>query len=194
MRFLDYISLILLLFFGGCNGDNEYVPKRTGYFRISLPEKKYLVHNADNEAFTFEYPVYSKVIKDSGKGNETAWLNVIFPQFRCELYMSYCKVDTNLNAYLEECRKMVTRHEIKASAINDRVVSNVKEKIYGDIFDIEGNTATNLQFYLTDSTKNFLRGALYFYAVPNKDSIEPVLNFVRGDVEHLINTFRWKQQ
>lgn len=108
--------------------------------------------------------------------------------------MSYLNLtkDTNLGAYLEECRKFVVEHEVKASAINERTVENSKDRIYGMIFDIEGNAASNMQFYLTDSTRNFVRGALYFYAVPNKDSLEPVLNFVKEDINHLIETFRWK--
>jgi len=106
--------------------------------------------------------------------------------------MSYLTIDANLDAYTEECRKFVVEHEVKASAINEQQVANKKDKIYGTIYDIEGNAASNMQFYLTDSTRNFVRGALYFYAVPNKDSLEPVVNFVKQDINHLIQTFRWK--
>lgn len=107
--------------------------------------------------------------------------------------MSYITIDTNLSTLLEECRKFVVEHEVKASAINQQEVMNTKDKIYGMIYDIEGNAASNMQFYLTDSTHNFVRGALYFYAVPNKDSLQPVANFVKEDINHLVQTFRWKK-
>ena len=192
MRLKAFIYLFILSIFWGC-GNNDYIPKRVGYFRIALPDKNYSVYSDEHCPFTFEYPQYSKVQLDSTKRGKTAWLNLIFSRFRCNLYLSYAEVDTNLSAYIEESRKMVTRHEIKAEGINEREVTNSKDKVYGSIYEIEGNTATNYQFYLTDSTKNFIRGALYFYAVPNKDSIEPVLNFVKEDVIHLINTFKWKE-
>lgn len=106
--------------------------------------------------------------------------------------MSYLTIDTNLSVYVEECRRFVVEHEIKASAINEQQVMNTKDRIFGTIYDIEGNAASNMQFYLTDSTSHFVRGALYFYAVPNKDSLQPVVNFVKEDIKHLIETFRWK--
>jgi gliding motility-associated lipoprotein GldD len=193
MRIPYILSLLLIACLCGCKDNNESTPKRVGYFRISLPERNYRSYTGESP-FVFEYPQYAKVLRDSGAGSNSFWLNLVFPRFKCNLYMSYLNLtkDTNLGAYLEECRKFVVEHEVKASAINERTVENSKDRIYGMIFDIEGNAASNMQFYLTDSTRNFVRGALYFYAVPNKDSLEPVLNFVKEDINHLIETFRWK--
>ncbi|HTB33051.1 MAG TPA: gliding motility lipoprotein GldD [Bacteroidia bacterium] len=184
------ISLLLALYLGGCT-NTDYAPKRTGYFRIAFPEKAYRTYNS-GFPFTFEYPQYAQVQYDSNKNGNSFWLNVVFPRFRCNIYMSYLSIDNNLDTILEECRKFVVQHEVKAEAINEQTVANTRDRIYGKIFDIEGNAASNMQFYLMDSTHNFVRGALYFYAVPNKDSIEPVLNFVKEDINHLIQTFRWK--
>jgi gliding motility-associated lipoprotein GldD len=193
MRRLSIPGLLLAACLCGCMGNTDYTPKRLGYFRIALPERKYTSYTAECP-FTFEYPQYATVLRDSGAGHNSCWLNIVFPQFRCNVYMSYLTIDTNLDAYLEECRQFVVKHEVKASAINERAVENRKDRIFGNIYDIEGNVASNMQFYLTDSTRNFVRGALYFYAVPNKDSLEPVVNFVREDINHLIETFRWKRQ
>lgn len=179
-----------MLCLAGCMGNSDYTPKRTGYFRIALPERKYTVFNSACP-FSFEYPVYASVLPDTGSGH-SCWLNIVFPRFRCNIYMSYVTVDTNLGALVEECRKFVVEHEVKASAINEQQVMNTRDKIYGIIYDIEGNAASNMQFYLTDSTHNFVRGALYFYAVPNKDSLQPVADFVKEDIKHLVETFRWK--
>jgi gliding motility-associated lipoprotein GldD len=189
MKNLLKLSVLLAFCLAGCSGNSDYSPKRTGYFRIALPERKYTTYTSDCP-FIFEYPVYATV--DSVAGHPY-WLNILFPQFRCNVYVSYVTIDSNLGALLEECRKFVVEHEVKASAINEQEVMNRKDKIYGMIYDIEGNAASNMQFYLTDSTHNFIRGALYFYAVPNKDSLQPVANFVKEDINHLIQTFRWKK-
>jgi len=189
MRILTKISLLSILSLAGCGGNTDYSPKRTGYFRIALPERKYTAYTS-NCPFVFEYPTYAVVYPVAG---HPYWLNIVFPRFRCNVYMSYITIDTNLGALLEECRKFVVEHEVKATAINQQEVMNSKDKIYGTIYDIEGNAASNMQFYLTDSTHNFVRGALYFYAVPNKDSLQPVATFVKEDINHLIQTFRWKK-
>lgn len=85
------------------------------------------------------------------------------------------------------------KHISKASGLEEELIENSSRKIYGVFYNVKGNAASAVQFYLTDSTKNFIRGALYFYAVPNPDSIAPVLQFVESDVKHLIESFEWKK-
>jgi gliding motility-associated lipoprotein GldD len=171
--------------------DDTPMPRRKGYFRIALPPKQYITYNKDCP-FTFEYPNYARVVIDSEPGSQPCWLNIVYPRFRAKLYLSYKEVNHNLNTYLEECRSFAVKHEVRASAINEKDWTNAKDKVYGLIYDIEGNAASNMQFYLTDSTKNFIRGALYFYSIPNKDSLEPVVNFLKEDITHMVETFRWK--
>ncbi len=184
-------GIVLLLCLTSCMDNDNYTPKRKGYYRITFPERKYLTYNAECP-FSFNYPDYSQVIKDDEPGAEPCWLNIVFPQFKGKIYLSYKVVNGNLNQYLEECRVFAIKHEVKASAINESTISNTKEHVYGLIYDIQGNAASNIQFYLTDSTKNFIRGALYFYSVPNKDSLEPVLQFIKKDVYDMVQSFRWK--
>lgn len=174
-----------------CMNDETYQPRRKGYFRIALPDKKYVKYNSTCP-FTFDYPVYAKVVRDTDSDAQPCWLNVVYPQFKGKLYLSYKVVTGNLAEYLDQCRLFATKHEVKASAINESDVINPKERVFGLIYDIEGNAASNMQFYLTDSTHNFIRGALYFYSVPNKDSLAPVLTFIKKDVYYMIKTFRWK--
>jgi gliding motility-associated lipoprotein GldD len=190
MKNLTKLGLLLAVSIAGCSGNTDYTPKRTGYFRIDFPERKYSTYKSECP-FVFDYPAYSVI--DSVPGHPY-WLNIVFPRFRCNVYLSYITIDTNLAALVEECRKFVVEHEVKATAINEQQVINAKDKIYGVIYDIEGNAASNMQFYLTDSTHSFVRGALYFYAVPNKDSLQPVANFIKEDMNHLIQTFRWKNK
>ncbi len=183
--------LCILLLFVSCMNDNTYIPKRKGYFRIAMPEKQYSVYNKGCP-FTFEYPDYAIVVMDTEPGAEPCWMNIVFPSFRAKIYLSYKTVNANLPKLVEECRTFAVKHEVKASAINEKDWSNPAERVYGLIYDIEGDAASNMQFYLTDSSENFIRGALYFYSVPNKDSLAPVLKFIKGDIYHMVETFRWK--
>lgn len=189
-RIFLYVILCSVVL-SSCMNEETYQPRRKGYFRIALPDKKYVKYDSTCP-FTFDYPVYAKVVRDSDNDAQPCWLNVIYPQFRGKLYLSYKVVNGNLAEYLDQCRLFAIKHEVKASAINESDVINPKERVFGLIYDIQGNAASNMQFYLTDSTHNFIRGALYFYSVPNKDSLAPVLNFIKQDVYYMIKSFRWK--
>jgi gliding motility-associated lipoprotein GldD len=184
--------MFCLMFIASCMNDDSTMPRRKGYFRIALPEKQYTTYSEECP-FTFEYPVYAKVVKDTEPGAQPCWLNVVYPAFHAKLYLSYKVVNGNLDKYLEESRSFAVKHEVKASAINEKDWTNASAKVYGLIYDIEGNAASNMQFYLTDSTTNFIRGALYFYSIPNKDSLAPVVNFLKEDIVHMVETFHWKK-
>ena len=171
--------------------DNSFTPRRKGYFRIALPEKQYTTYNKECP-FTFEYPVYAQVFPDTENSAEPCWLNIVYPQFKAKVYLSYKVVHGDLNQFIEQSRMFAVKHEVKASAIDEHDFSDTTNKVYGLVYDIAGDAASNMQFYLTDSTKNFIRGALYFYSVPNKDSLYPVLNFIKLDIDHMVRTFRWK--
>ncbi|MEO8712662.1 MAG: gliding motility lipoprotein GldD [Parafilimonas sp.] len=187
-------SCLIILTFIGCN--STYTPKPAGYFKIDFPEKKYQTFDQPGYPYSFEYPTYARVTKDStffGEVTENPWwINVEFPQFSARIYLSYkiigqYKLDTLLN----DAFNLTNEHSVKASYIDDSLM-NVSENVHGEFFKVEGDVATANQFFLTDSTKNFLRGALYFYATPNEDSLRPVNQFLVQDMKHLINTFRWK--
>jgi gliding motility-associated lipoprotein GldD len=179
-----------------CNSDYT-LAKRRGYFKIDFPEKAYKKFDEPNYPYTFEYPVYSNVIKDTAffesKPENPWWINIDFPQFAARVYISYKEIGKNkLDSLVNDAFKMsYKQHTYKASAIEDSefVTPN---NVHGVYFKLAGNTATANQFFLTDSTKHFLRGALYFAATPNEDSISIVNDFLRKDLFHLINTLRWE--
>jgi len=141
--------------------------------------------------YQFEIPVYSKIVPDNERLAEPYWVNLKFPQYKAEVHLSYKKVDNNLLKLTEDSRALAYKHSIKADAINERVFINHEKKVYGTIYLIDGNAASPLQFFLTDSTRNFLRGALYISEIPNIDSIRPVIQFLIPDVIHLIETTEW---
>jgi len=189
MKFFLNILVLSIFIFASC-ADKVPVPHPSGYMRIFLPEKKY-TQLKGNYPYTFEYPVYGSIKKDSSKDAQPYWINIEFSEYKAKIHISYKKVNKNLAQYIEDSHKLVYKHSIKADAIQEKRITRDSANVYGIFFDIKGNVASSVQFYLTDSTGNFLRGALYFTAQPNKDSIAPVLNFFRTDIEHLINTFKW---
>jgi len=192
MNFSFKISVIVLLVFSlnSCK-EESYYPKPYGFVRIGFPkDKNYKVYNKDCP-FTFEYPYYSVVVD-----KDYCHQDIKFPKYKATLHISNILLgktkQNNLFYHSEYSRKLAYEHRVKADYINQTTFSNDSAKVYGVVYEIEGNVACNYQFYLTDSVKHFYRGALYFNASPNIDSIRPVLEFLKEDFTHLIETFDWK--
>lgn len=187
--YLGIYVLLVLFFMNACR--EAYTPKPRTYIRLDFPEKEFIIFDSI-PSYSFEYPKYAE-IQTNFEGNKTPdWFNIDLPGLNGRIYMSYKKINNNLNEYIEDSRGFVYKHTIKAESINELTVSDEKRKVYGILYDIKGNTASNVQFFLTDSVRHFLRGALYFNSQPDKDSLNPVINFVRDDILHLINTLEWK--
>ena len=187
---LILIPLLLVLGLSSC--DQEYVPKPRGYFRIDLPAKTYSEFIPDACPFQFQIPTYSKIVKDPSPKAEPCWMNIEFPQFKGTVYLSYKPVHGNLEKFIEDSRALSFKHIPKASGIEEEAIADPEKHLYGTIYHVKGNAASSVQFYLTDSTSHFLRGSLYFYAIPNPDSLAPVNDFLAADIQHLVETFRWK--
>lgn len=168
------------------------IPRPRGYFRIDLPEKSYRVYETTCP-LQMEVPNYAKVelFKDKMR-NDSCWFNVYFPKFNARLHCSYMPVSNNMDRLLHDAYGFAAKHEMKATALKRTIISDSLNQVYGIVYDIEGEAASQLQFFLTDSTSHFFRGSLYFFNAPNPDSIAPVLDFLREDVMHLTETIRWK--
>ena len=193
-RVSGFLFLVLgscFLFLVSCDSDSDYTPKPSGYFRISFPEKKYKTYDTICP-FTFEYPVYAVVNPDKERIAEPCWLNVDFPELKARIHLSYKPVNNNLNTYLNDAYELVSKHQVKASGIDEKIINNDTAKVYGIAYSIKGNAASSLQFYITDSSQHFVRGALYFNVASNGDSLAPVVDFITQDVHHFLNSFRWK--
>lgn len=194
MKFKIIIFFLFLSFFG-CK--QKYTPKPRGYFRIDFPEKEY--HTlAKNFPYQFDVAEYSKIQKDTRNPDNPYWINIVVPANDAELHLSYYHLDDNskndknqLAEFIEESRSLAYKHSIKASSIEERIFMNPGREVYGTIYDIAGNAASPMQFYLTDSTNHFLRGALYIRATPNIDSLKPVIDFLETDIIRLIETTKW---
>jgi gliding motility-associated lipoprotein GldD len=188
------ILIAAVCFIAACN--SSYTPKPAGYFRISFPEKQYRVFDQPGYPYSFEYPVYANVVKDStyfgGTTENPWWINIDFPQFAGRIYVSYKEIGKNrFDTLIKQAFMLTDKHTSRAYSIDDSVMTTPLG-VHGVFFSVGGNVATANQFFLTDTTRHFLRGALYFDATPNEDSLGIVNRFLVEDMKHLINTFRWK--
>lgn len=182
---------ICLLLLNAC--EEPVTPKKIGYYRIDLPEKEYRKIDSIPFPFEFDLPQYAVVNLKRTK-EDPHFFNIDFPRFTARLHMSYLEVDTNLPKLLEDTRELVFKHTIKAQDIREKVYQNPKEDVYGIFYGITGNAASPTQFFLTDSSKHFLRGALYFSVSPNPDSLAPVTEFIEQDILQMIESFKWTQE
>ena len=188
-KYLPQILLLILLM--GVSCQRNYTPKPRGYLKIDFPEKEY-IHFDSTCPFSFTHPVYSRVLPDTDFYSEPCWINIEFPSFKGIIHISYKKVDGNLYKYMEDSRSLAYKHTIKADAIRETVYSDPEADVHGILYDIKGDAASSLQFYLTDSNNHFLRGSLYFKVEPDKDSLAPVIAYFKEDIIQLIESFEWK--
>ncbi|MGE0077009.1 MAG: gliding motility lipoprotein GldD [Bacteroidales bacterium] len=189
-RLSSLLILFIVVIVWSC--DSTSVPKPRGYFRINFPEKEYRLFDSIYP-FTFNYPAYGRVMPESNRGQDGKWLNVDFPGYKARIHLSYKDVAGNLNLMTEDAHSLAYKHTVKADAIDEQVFSNPQKKVYGILYDIKGNSASSVQFFLTDSVRHYIRGALYFRCEPNKDSLSPAVDFFRKDVVAMIESFEWKK-
>jgi gliding motility-associated lipoprotein GldD len=190
--FLLLVSLGFIVITPSCS--NDFTPKPRGYFRIALPEKKYTLLDSVYP-YKFEYPAYARITNDPLSPQEKNWINIEMPAFHGRIHISYKTLSDkkSLVQFTEDTRTLALKHMAKASGIRNIVIDDEGRKMYGLVYEINGmGAASPYQFYLTDSTKHFLRGSLYFDAVPNNDSLAPVIDFVKSDIQHLFETINWK--
>ncbi|TSJ42999.1 gliding motility lipoprotein GldD [Mucilaginibacter corticis] len=194
------ILIIGLLLFAACGNSHDYSPKPRGYFRIELPKKAYREYVSDHP-FTFQYPTYAVIEKDTQTRvahsllNMNQLLNMQFKQLNGTLHLSYESITSKkvFDELVEDAHKFAFKNTVKATDIDQGSISIPAHKVYGIYYTIGGNAASSVQFFLTDSVKNYMRGALYFNTEPRLDSIQPVLNFVKKDINVMIATFKWKK-
>jgi gliding motility-associated lipoprotein GldD len=154
-----------------------------------LPAHKYSP-NLSQKRYNFEMSDYAKISQYIGEGEG---INIDYPKINGRIHLTYFPIDVDtFQVVSEECRTLAYKHSIKANAIIENYYENDTAKVYGVLYKITGNAASPVQFFITDSTKHFLRGALYFNNLPNYDSIFPVAEYINEDIVHLIETLRWE--
>lgn len=187
------ITIVLSLFaITACN-DSSYMPKPEGYFRIDLPEHNFQRFDSAFP-YSFDYSTHARIVIDERTHSEPYWLNIHYPDFKATLHLSYKDLNQfSLYKLQEDARSFVFRHATKAQGIQESVVVLPQSDVYGMVYFIRGKDAASpFQFYVTDSTSHFIRGALYFNLTPNNDSLKPVIDFIVDDIDHTLSSIRWK--
>ncbi len=211
---LILLTLSLSLF--SCHS-NDYTPKPYAYLRIDMPEHAYwrvdslchhpgdtLIFNADTMVilsggcktfpFTFEANQCIELAeKDAPKGN--VWIDLLYPQWDGVVFLTYrhLQAPDSLRAQVDESVRLLEQHYKVASGIEEQAYEDPENDVYGTVYYLGGNrVASTCQFWLTDSTRHFLRGALYLNHTPNNDSLAPVIEYIQTDIEHLVETLRWR--
>jgi gliding motility-associated lipoprotein GldD len=208
-----FFSLIIIALAFSCN--STYTSKKEGYYKIDFPERAYTTFNDPTYPYTFEYPVYAKVDRGSSYFDSLSknpyWINIDFPSFNGKIFISYKNIGgtstykvkipgggyrdsigkNDFEKMVNDAYNLTYKNDIKAYSIEDSVM-HTPNGLTGIFFRLSGNVATAKQFFLSDTLHHFLRGALYFDATPNEDSLRPVNAFLQQDMKHIINTMRWR--
>jgi gliding motility-associated lipoprotein GldD len=185
-------SLYLFLLLGMAACGNPASPKPEGYLRIDLPAKSYRLFDSLPFPYRFECPVYARIAPDvASRNHEPYWLNIRLPE-NATIHFSYKRIKNNLPELLDDTHNFVYRHVIKADAITETPIRNSDKRTGGMLYEIRGEAASSVQFYVTDSVRHFVRGALYFMDTPNYAYLAPMISYYTTDIEHLIETLQWK--
>lgn len=192
-----FIAIIVILVTLLSCRPTEFTPKPKGYFRIELPkEHTYQAFKQADFPFSFEYPTYAVITKDTNlnlQENAPYWINVTFPDYNATIYLSYKEITQKDPVWKLESESYTLsfKHDKKADYIKTPDFTT-QNGYHGLSYEVGGNTASAYQFHITDSTKHFLRGSLYFNVTPNVDSLKPAIKFLKIDMDHLVNTIQFK--
>ncbi|MCO5231220.1 MAG: gliding motility lipoprotein GldD [Chitinophagales bacterium] len=191
-----FIGILLIVLCTSCKED--YIPKPSGYFHIDLPEHTYKKYENEVCPCTFEIPTYAEVQREEHffdeKPEHPCWLNINFPYFNATIFISYRDVSnrSNFEKVISDSYKLTYKHSQKADFIDEEPIDIPEHQVFGYQFDVGGDAATSAQFFITDSTRHYIRGAIYFKSTPNIDSLLPALDFLKADMKHIIETTQWK--
>lgn len=180
---------ILLAALALCACGSDPLPKPKGWPRLDLPEQEYTAW--DGTRFSTEVPAYARMV-ERRSGDSAVWYDLRFPHQRATLHLTWSAVDGNLPELIEDAHDFKRKHETKAARINSERLLLDSTRVFGTLFNVEGDVASPFVMYLTDSTANFLYAALYFDTRPNADSLAPVTERMRQDARHFASTLRWK--
>lgn len=197
---MSRLILILFLFaivFQSCD-EVVYVPKPRGFPKVTYPEKEYQSFDKNYCQFTFEYPKYASILQDTAFFEEApkdpCWFDILIPTLDARIHCSYFPINqtNSFDKLNTDAFELVNKHNLKANYIDDFVIKK-PNNVSGIAFNLEGAVASPFQFFLTDSTNHFLRASLYFNTQARPDSLAPVVEFVKTDMMHIINTFEWEE-
>lgn len=177
-----FVSLILI----SCG--KEVTPKPSGELRLEYPKAQYQKFDS-NCTYTFEYSDFAKIYD----AKKPCWFYLNYPKMKAKIFVTYYPVNNDFDDHVRESEKMVYEHTKKASSIDTKSFEYPERRVFGNFYELKGQSASNLQFYATDSTKHFVTAYLYFDSRPKPDSLAPAVAYIKKDLMHLLDTFEWKK-
>jgi len=195
-KIIFHITFLVLAL--SCGEPPPQLPKPRLYPKVTYPEKSYKKFSEQNCPFTMQVPEYFEVVKDENRNSQESqyncWFDLYCKELNTYLHFSYIPFSNRkeFDKLISDAFEMADKHNIKASSRQEALIDNQAAEVYGLLFEIDGPVATPLQFFMTDSTQNFIRGSLYFKSAVNRDSIAPVYNFLKSDVARMIERFEWQ--
>ena len=194
MKYLSTLPVLIgRVILAGCSSAPDFTPKPKGYNRIDLPAHRYRLLPAGHP-YEFEYSMQAVIKRDSSYMAQPHWINVYYPKLHANVQITYMDVQRDRRLYnkmMEDARKLTGKHEIKATAIDERILKT-PSGMRASVFELQGEVPSQFQFYTTDSAKHFLRGALYFRTATANDSLAPVIEYVKRDLMQMFNTLRYQ--
>lgn len=184
--------IFVLLLASSCGGD--YLPRPLGYNRIDLPERAF---ETLGEAYPYflEVPQAASVEQDSFNIDQKAWINLNYRQMGAKVHLTYLplgKKNDDVKMILNDAINLTAKHQIKAYGIEESILLTPKGYT-AVVAELSGEVPTQFQFFVTDSTTHFLRGALYFNTALKNDSLSPVIEHIKIDMTYLINSVEFKK-
>jgi gliding motility-associated lipoprotein GldD len=180
------LTLVTVAFASFYSCKQEVLPKPSSQLRLDYPIAEYA---SFSNHCPFEFNINADAII---KENKECGFTIQYPKMKATIYLTYKTVNNDIDKLLRDAQKLTFEHVIKADDIKEQPFLNDDKKVYGMFYEVSGNAATNAQFYVTDSTKHFVTGSVYFYAKPNFDSIMPATSYVKNDMQRLMETIKWK--
>lgn len=190
MKFNPIFLSLATLFIFACQ--SEYTPKPNGYNRFDMPPHEY-TSLADTLPYDFDYSAHARVLSDTSWISDENWIEINYPEYKANIHITYKEIlnEDSLRDYLDDAYFLTAKHQIKAYAIDESIARTPSGKtvVYAEI---EGEVPSQFQWFSTDSTRHFLRGALYFNTQVQNDSLKPAIDYIKKDIVHMMNTLRWQ--
>ena len=195
-KLLPVLALLISLAFVSCHSHDDYSPKPQAYLRIDVPAHAYTLYDTSVLPFTFEHSTFSAVDwKTRPDRASDRWFTIVYPQFKGYVFLSYKHLHNRqeLKAQVDTSYRFVEDNFHYSSGVDENMFTDAPHHLYGTTYHLKGQSvASTYQFWITDSTSHFLRGALYIDCTPNNDSLAPVLDYIQADMNHLIESIRWR--
>ncbi len=188
------LTACCLLFTACSSSEPDYSPKPKGYPRMDLPPQEYQTMK-DVHPYSFEYSKSAVLLPDTFSKSEPHWIFVAYPSLKASIQLTYKPVQNNpkrLSGFINDAYKLAGKHQVRATGIREQVIKT-KSGSTVVLFELAGDVPSYIQFFTTDTTTHYLRGALYFTVADKQDSLQPAINYLRKDVMHLLNTLKWRK-